>query len=60
MEVFVLLGCTDYDGDEVLGVYASLAEAEAARDVINKRMRWDGYDIQSHVIGAPAQAGWEK
>lgn len=60
MEVFVLLGCTDYEGNEMLGVYASLVDALAARDVIDKRVRWDDYDIERRVVGAPAQAGWER
>ena len=59
MEVFVLLGLTDYEGAELLGVYASVAEAESARDVMNKRIKWDGYEIERRVVGASARADWE-
>lgn len=65
MEVFVLLAVTDYEGDTLLGVYETLADAESARDAyIAKlavdRIRYDGYDIQRRVIGAKARADWEK
>ena len=60
MEVFVLLGLTDYEGAELLGVYASVVEAEDARDVINKRIKWDDYEIERRVVGASARADWER
>jgi len=59
MEVFVLLGLTDYEGAELLGVYHTLADAEFARDVMNKRIKWDGYEIERCVVGASARADWE-
>lgn len=60
MDVFVLLGCTRYEGAELLGVYASVAEAESARDVINDRIKWDSYEIERRVVGASARADWER
>jgi hypothetical protein len=59
MEVFVLFGCTRYEGSELLGVYHTLADAEFARDDINGRIQWDSYDIQRRVVGASARADWE-
>ena len=65
MEVFVLLGVSDYEGYELLGVYHTQADAELARDAcIAKlavdRIHYDGYAIQRRVIGASARADWEK
>ena len=60
MEVFVLLGCTRHEGSELLGVYASVAEAESARDVIDNRIKWDDYEIERRIVGAEARADWER
>jgi hypothetical protein len=59
MVVFVLLGLEDYEGEKLLGVYASVEEAEAARDVIAKRMSWDGFAIERRTLGDPARVDWE-
>ena len=57
MEVFVLMGEIDYEGSDLLGVYASEEEAIAARNVYSRDLRYevfDGYYIQRTVLGAPA------
>lgn len=66
MKVFILLGLTEYEGDDILGVYASAAEAASARDAyIAKRNDYsnggyDDYDIESRVVGAVAHSQWER
>ena len=66
MVVFILLGLTDYDGDDILGVYASTAEAASARDAYIAKHNhysnggYDDYNIQSRVVGAVAHSEWEK
>ena len=60
MEVFVLTGRIDYEGDMLLGVYASEEEAWDAHGVYTRYDRdrgFDSYDVVRRVIGAPAQAG---
>jgi hypothetical protein len=59
MEVFVLTGRIDYEGDMLLGVYASEEEAwNAHGDYTRDRDRgFDSYDVVRRVIGAPAEAG---
>ena len=57
MEVFVLMGEIDYEGSDLLGVYASEEEAIAARNIYSRDLRYevfDGYYIQRQVLGAPA------
>ena len=58
MEVFVLMGGWQYEGDLLLGVYASEEEAFNAEAVYNRErdQGFDVYYIQRRVIGAPAVA----
>ena len=61
MEVFVLMGEIDYEGSELLGVYASEEEAIAARNVYSRdRMRpvapSDACYVERRVLGAPADS----
>lgn len=61
MEVYVLFGCVPYEGDELLGVYHSLADAQFARDQFPVSDEPDNdyelFVIQRRVIGARAQSG---
>ena len=61
MEVYVLLGQIDYEGDCLLGVYHSQADAEYHRDLYKARVSlgYDDYEIQRRVVGARARSGWE-
>lgn len=56
MEVFVLMGAIDYEGDYLLGVYASEQEAADALGVYlrDETMR-DRYYVDRRVLGAPAK-----
>lgn len=58
MEVFVLMGGWNYEGDLLLGVYATEEEAVTARYVYTRdRDQYiDYYFIQRRVIGAPVDA----
>ena len=61
MEVFVLMGEIDYEGSDLLGVYASEEEAIAARNVYSRdRVRpvdpFDSYYVERRVLGAPADS----
>ena len=56
MEVFVLMGSMDYEGDYLLGVYASEQEAVDAlgvytRDLLSGR---DRYYVDRRVLGSAA------
>jgi hypothetical protein len=53
MEVFVLFGCIDYEGDYMLGVYYSLADAQSAL-VDYEGEAYGRYIISRRVIGARA------
>ena len=53
MEVFVLFGCIDYEGDYMLGVYHSLADAQSAL-VDFDGVAYERYVISRRVIGARA------
>lgn len=57
MEVYVLLGWIDYEGESLLGVYHTQADAEAARDeyVSSVKHGFDSYNIEHRVIGARAE-----
>ena len=57
MEVFVLMGRIDYEGDMLLGVYASEEEAWDAHGVYTRdRDRgFDSYNVVRRAIGAPAE-----
>ena len=61
MEVYVLMGQINYEGDMILGVYASEEEAVNARNVYTRdcEMGFDSYFVQRRVIGAPAEADFE-
>lgn len=56
MEVFVLMGEILYEGDALLGVYASEQEAIDAHGVYNRDrdQGFDSYFILRQVLGAPA------
>lgn len=57
MEVFVLMGAIDYEGDALLGVYASLEEAVNAQGVYTRDLRYETFDryfVLRQVVGAPA------
>jgi hypothetical protein len=57
--VFVLVGQTDYAGDTILGVYASVEEAdEAYAQYITEHSAYDDYDTQKIEIGAAAEFRW--
>lgn len=56
MEVFVLMGEVEYEGDSLVGVYSSFEEALNAHGVYT-RERLHGYDhyvVVRTVLGAPA------
>jgi SRSO17 transposase len=57
MEVFVLMG-SDYEGDMLLGVYASEQEAHDAYGVYTRDRdrpeRYDSYYVARQVVGAYA------
>jgi len=57
MEIFVLIGRIDYEGDMLLGVYASEEEAWNAHGVYtrNSDRGFDSYCVVRRVIGAPAE-----
>lgn len=59
MEVFVLMGQINYEGDMILGVYASEEEAVNARNVYTRDdtdiSYFDRYFVQRRVLGAPAE-----
>jgi hypothetical protein len=57
MEVFILMGRIDYEGDMLLGVYASKEEAWDAECAYTRdRDRgFDSYNVERRVIGAPAE-----
>ena len=57
MEVFVLMGVIDYEGDMLLGVYASEDEAVTARNIYTRDRSFDpfdGYYVARQTVGAPA------
>lgn len=58
MEVFALLGGWDYEGDILLGVYASEEEARNAHGVYTRDgdQCIDYYSIQRRVLGAPVDS----
>ena len=56
MEVFVLMGEIEYEGDYLLGVYASEQEAVDALGVYYRdRQQYDAHYIDRRVLGAPAE-----
>ena len=56
MEVFVLMGEIDYEGEYLLGVYASEQEAVDALGVYYRdRDQYDAHYVQRRVVGAPAE-----
>ncbi|CAB4143318.1 hypothetical protein UFOVP447_118 [uncultured Caudovirales phage] len=54
MEVFVLMGSMDHEGDYLLGVYASEQEAVDALGVYTDDLH-DLYYVDRRVLGAPAE-----
>ena len=64
MEVFVLMGQIDYEGDMFLGVYASEEEAWRARLAYTpvtrgEYMGFDQYYVHRRVLGAPAETDFD-
>lgn len=61
MEVFVLSGHMDYDGDMLLGVYASEEEAYAAHGVYTREsdMGFDRFSVHRRVLGARAETDFD-
>ncbi len=60
MEVFVLMGAMDYEGDYLLGVYASEQEAIDAlgvytRDILSR----DRYYVERRVLGSAAYTDFD-
>ena len=56
MEVFVLMGSMDYEGDYLLGVYASEQEAVDALGVyLRDESMPDRYYVDRRVLGAHAE-----
>ena len=56
MEVFALMGTMDYEGDYLLGVYASEEEARVALGVYTRDLTMhDRYYVDRRVLGAPAE-----
>ena len=56
MEVFVLMGSISYEGDMLLGVYASEQEAWDAHGVYTRDWDqcFDSYFVARRIVGAPA------
>lgn len=54
MEVYVLFGCIAYEGDYMLGVYHSLADAQSAM-VDFEGAAYERYIISRRVVGARAK-----
>ena len=56
MEVFVLMGVILFEGDMLLGVYASEEEAHTAYGVYtrDRDQGFDSYYVARQVVGAPA------
>jgi hypothetical protein len=61
MEVFILMGGIDYEGEALLGVYASEEEAIIARNIYtrDRDMGFHHYYVQRRVLGAPAVADFD-
>jgi hypothetical protein len=62
MEIFALMGSVDYEGDYLLGVYASEQEAVDALGVYMRDLTMqdilamqDRYYVDRRVLGAPAE-----
>jgi hypothetical protein len=57
MEVFVLMGRIDFEGDVLLGVYASKEEARHACGIFtsDRDRGFDSYNVVCRAIGAPAE-----
>lgn len=61
MEVFVLMGEIDYEGELLLGVYASEEEAITALNIYTRdRDMGMGYTVQRRVLGAPAEIDFDR
>ncbi len=61
MEVFVLMGEFDYEGELLLGVYASEEEAINHRNIYtrDREMGFHHYYVQRRVLGAPAESDFD-
>ena len=63
MEVFALMGAIDYEGDMLLGVYASEEEAINARNVYVRDRSFDPFDayyVSRQVVGSPANSNVDR
>jgi hypothetical protein len=61
MEIFALMGVIDYEGDMLLGLYASLEEATNARNIYtrDRYCGFDSYYVDRRAVGAPAEANFD-
>lgn len=61
MEVFVLMAEWDYEGSELLGIYASEEEARTAHGVYTRDgdQYVDSFYFVRRVVGAPAEVGFD-
>ena len=58
MEVFVLLGNNGYDGEDVLGVYATVSDMADAARAYQGDFASEGFLFEMRVIGAAAAEGF--
>lgn len=58
MQVYVLIGDCGYDGQEVLGVYVSRADAVAAADRYDGKFADEGFFIETREVGAEPKEGF--
>jgi len=59
--MFVLNGCIDYEGEVLLGVYASRADANAALEIFRNdavALTFSSYEIREVEVGAAARFRW--
>jgi hypothetical protein len=61
MEVFVLMGEIRYEGEMLLGVYASEEEAITARNIYTRdeEQGFHEYYVQRRVLGASAETEFD-
>jgi len=57
-DLFVLIGDDGYDGETVLGVYASVPEMADAARAYTGSFATEGFLFEHRVVGAPAEDGF--
>jgi hypothetical protein len=50
MTVFVLIGCIDYEGTEVIGVYATQEKADEAANNLPEHWGYDDIQVQEMEV----------